>query len=186
MADRVARLVTADFAPAVLLTVLLEVVGWHAFGNSLAGVAWGLTAALLASIIPFVVILRGARRDAFTDHLAGRREQRRTPLVIGLGSVMVGLLVLVMLGAERELLAALAAVVSLAVVLLAVSHWWKISLRSAGAAGFVLILTGARAVARRFRVGDDGQTKPAMHGESGFGLAEPIDARETIERSGRR
>lgn len=140
MADRVARVVTEIFAPAVLLTVLLVFVGWHAYGDSLVGVVWGLAAALFASIIPFAVILRGVRRGALTDHHIGRREQRRTPLLIGLGSVVVGIVALAMLGAARELLAALGAVACSAIVSLAVSHWWKVSLHTAGAAGFVIIL----------------------------------------------
>lgn len=140
MADRIARVVTEAFAPAVLLTVLLVVVGWHAYGDSLVGVAWGLTAALFASVIPFAVILRGVRGGALTDHHIGRREQRRRPLLIGLGSVAVGLVALVALGADRELLAALGAVACSAIVALAVSHWWKVSLHTAGAAGFVVIL----------------------------------------------
>lgn len=140
VADRVARVVTEVFAPAVLLTLLLVVVGWHAYGDRLVGVAWGLTAALFASVIPFAVILRGVRGGALTDHHIGRREQRRRPLLIGLGSVAVGLVALVALGADRELLATLGAVACSAIVALVVSHWWKVSLHTAGAAGFVVIL----------------------------------------------
>lgn len=140
MADRLARVVTEILAPAVLLAVLLVLVGWHAYGESLAGLVWGMSAALFASIIPFAVILRGVRSGELTDHHVGRREQRRTPLLVGLGSVAIGLVVLIVLGVERELLAALAAVACLAAVVTTISHWWKVSLHAAGAAGFVVIL----------------------------------------------
>lgn len=139
-ADRLARVVTELFAPAVLVTVLLVVVGWHAYGYSLVGAAWGLAAALFASVIPFALILRGVRSGTLTDHHVGRREQRRTPLLIALGSVAVGLIGLLAFGAERELLAALAAVFIGLIVSLAVTRWWKISVHTDVAASVVAIL----------------------------------------------
>lgn len=131
---------TEIFAPAVLVTVLLVVIGWHAYGYSLAGAAWGLLAALFASIIPFAVILRGVRSGALTDHHVGRREQRRTPMVIGVGSMAVGIVGLVVLGVERELLATLGAVVCGLIVSILVTRWWKISVHTDVAASVVVVL----------------------------------------------
>lgn len=138
--DRLARLVTEVFAPAILVTVLLVVVGWHAYDDSPAGVAWGLAAALFASVIPFAVILRGVRAGTVTDHHLGRREQRRIPILLGLASVTAGLLALIALGAAGELLAALTACACGMIVTLVVSHWWKMSVHAGVAAGVVTVL----------------------------------------------
>src|SRR5690349_10555482 len=77
--DRVAKLVTEVFAPAILVTILLVLVGWQAYGYSLAGAGWGVATALFTSVIPFLAILGGVRLGKLTDHHIVLREQRRLP-----------------------------------------------------------------------------------------------------------
>lgn len=139
-AARTARLLTEVLAPAVVISLLLLVVGWHAYDSSLAGLGWGMAAALFGSIIPFAVILRGVRSGTLSDRHVGRREQRRTPLIIGLASVSVGIAALVVLGAARELLAALGAVLIGGFVSMAVNTRWKMSIHTDVASSAVAIL----------------------------------------------
>ncbi|MEH1026239.1 phosphatase PAP2 family protein [Micromonospora profundi] len=137
---RIARLVTELTAPAVLVSLLMIAVSWHSSPGGGRGLAWGLLATLFVTGIPFAYILGGVRRGRFTDHHIGRREQRRVPLLVGLGSVTAGLVLLTVLGAPRPLLAlAVAGLVGL-VVAVSVSHWWKMSIHSAVAAGTLVIL----------------------------------------------
>ncbi|MGB2571433.1 phosphoesterase PA-phosphatase [Micromonospora citrea] len=138
-ATRLARLVTELTAPAVLVSVLTLVVGWRAAGGA-HGLAWGLLATLFASGIPFAYILGGVRRGRLTDHHVGVREQRRVPLLFGLASAAAGLALLAALGAPRPVLALVAAGVVGLVVAVAVSHWWKMSIHTAVAAGAVVVL----------------------------------------------
>ncbi|MET8305532.1 MULTISPECIES: phosphatase PAP2 family protein [unclassified Micromonospora] len=144
---RVARLVTELTAPAVLVSLLMVAVSWHSARRASHGLAWGLLATLFVTGIPFAYIVGGVRRGRLTDHHIGRREQRRVPLLVGLGSVAAGLALLAVLGAPRPLLAlAVAGLVGL-VVAVSVSHWWKMSIHSAVAAGTLVILAltfGAR------------------------------------------
>ena len=82
-----------------------------------------------------VSFLLGVRRGRLTDHHVGVREQRRIPLRIALASVLVGLAVLWLAGAPREMLALVTAMfVSLAVTLV-ITHWWKVSAHAAVAGG---------------------------------------------------
>ncbi|MBQ1074207.1 phosphatase PAP2 family protein [Micromonospora sp. C31] len=147
---RLARFVTELTAPAVLVSALTLAVGWRSGRGGVHGLAWGLLATLFVSGIPFAYILGGVRRGRLTDHHVGVREQRRVPLLIGLCSVAAGLALLAVLGAPRPVLAlATAGLVGL-VVAVTVSHWWKMSIHSAVAAGslVVLVLTfGARSLA---------------------------------------
>jgi membrane-associated phospholipid phosphatase len=138
--QRTARIVTEVFAPGVLVSVLLLAVGLHAAGGP-SGLLWGLLAALFASITPMAYILRGVRRGHWTDHHVTVREQRRLPLLVGLASVVVGLGLLIWLKAPRELLALVAAMVAGLGVTVLVTHWWKISVHTAVAAGTVVVLT---------------------------------------------
>ncbi|WP_243709770.1 phosphatase PAP2 family protein [Micromonospora sp. 15K316] len=144
---RLARLVTELTAPAVLTPVLMIAVGWHSAQGGAAGLGWALLAVVFVSGIPFAYIVGGVRRGRLTDHHVGQREQRRIPLLVGLCSVVVGLVLLVGLGAPRPVVAlAVAGAIGL-VVAVTVSHWWKMSIHSAVAAGTVVILVltfGAR------------------------------------------
>ncbi len=136
---RLARAVTEMLAPAVLIAVLLVLLGWHSSGYQPRGLLWGLCAGTFESLIPFAYIVRGVRSGRFTDHHVGVREQRRAPFLFGLGSVLVGLVLLLLLGAARQLLAAVVAGGVGLVVAVVVSHWWKMSIHAAVAGGSCVI-----------------------------------------------
>jgi membrane-associated phospholipid phosphatase len=139
-ADLVARIATEAFAPAVLVAGLMLVVGWHA--GDQAGVSrwWGLPGALFAAGIPLAYIVRGVRKGRYSDHHIPEREHRRVPLLFGIASVVVGLALLVVLEAPRDVLALLAAGAAGLVVFGSVTYWWKISIHAGVAAGTVAVL----------------------------------------------
>lgn len=138
--ERLARIVTEVFAPAVLVAVLLVVAGWHA--GERAGVArwWGLPGAVFAAGIPIAYVLRGVRAGRYADHHLADREHRRIPLLVGIASVAVGVTVLIVLGAPREIVALLVAGGVGLLVCVVVSQWWKMSIHAAVAAGAVTVL----------------------------------------------
>ncbi len=137
---RLARLVTELFAPAPTVALLLLIVAWHSASTPAEAVKWGILAALFASILPFLYIVRGVRRRQFTDHHVGVRAQRPLPLAIGIMSVIVGLLLLVLLGAPRELVALVGAMVAGLTTSTLVTLFWKLSIHAAVTAGAVVIL----------------------------------------------
>lgn len=137
---RTARIVTEVTAPAILVATMFLLLGWYSSRESAAGLAWGLLAAVFGSLIPFVYILGNVRRGRLTDHHVGVREQRRVPLLVGLASVAVGLLLMAALGAPRAVLALTAAGAVGLAVSVTVSHWWKMSIHSAVASGAAVIL----------------------------------------------
>ncbi len=122
--DLVARIVTEVFAPAVLVAGLMVVVGWHAGQQSGVSRWWGLAGAVFAAGIPMACVLRGVRRGRFADHHIPEREHRRLPLLVGIASVLLGLALLVVLDAPRDVVALLAAGAAGLVVCVTVSHWW--------------------------------------------------------------
>ncbi|GAA2614252.1 hypothetical protein GCM10010399_51370 [Dactylosporangium fulvum] len=139
--QRIARALTEIFAPAVLVSVLLVLLGLHSEPDRPArGLVLGVLAALFESVLPFLYILRGVRNGSLTDHHVGDHKQRRGPLLVGLGSIAVGFAVLLWLGAHRDLIAAVVAGGVGLIVAMAVNHWWKMSIHAAVAAGSVVIL----------------------------------------------
>jgi len=138
--DTAARGLTEVFAPAVLACVLPLVIGVHAGPTVVAGLGWGLLAALFGAVIPYAMILNGVRRGRLSDRHIGVRSQRTKPLALGLVSVLVGLALLTVLGAPRELVALVVASFVGGSVATAVNHFWKLSVHASVAAGTCVIL----------------------------------------------
>lgn len=140
MRYRLARLVTEVFAPAPVAGSLLLLVGWHSASKTAEGLLWGFLAALFAVLLPFLYLVRGVRRRKFTDHHVRIRQQRPLPLSVGITSVLVGLGLMVVLGAPKELVALVAAMVVGLTVSTLVTLFWKISIHVAVVAGAVVIV----------------------------------------------
>jgi hypothetical protein len=132
--------VSEVLGPAVLVAVLMLAVGWHA--GAAPGVSrwWGLPGALFAAGIPLAYVLRAVRQGRLTNHHIPEREQRRGPLLFGIGSVVIGLAALILLGAPRDILALLAAGGVGLLVYALVTHWWKMSIHAGVVAGSVTTL----------------------------------------------
>ena len=132
-----ARIVTEAGAPWVINIVT----------SLLAGVAvgapwWGLFVALVCGGIPMVVILGGMRRGQASDHHVTDIKQRRWVIPAILAIVAVGLVVEVIAGAPRELIAWTAAglVVLIGIGIITIAGHWKVSVHTAVAGGTTVLL----------------------------------------------
>ena len=134
-----ARVISSITSPVNVAAALLVIVALHS-SHGVVGLVWGAIAALFAAAIPLAFILRGVRRGDWTDRHVRDRQKRRGPLLFGLLSVVVGLVVLSAWSAPRELVALVAAMLVGLAVTLAVTHWWKISIHTAVFSGAVVIL----------------------------------------------
>ncbi|MFV2198378.1 phosphatase PAP2 family protein [Nocardiopsis sp. LOL_012] len=139
--SRVARLVTEVCAPGILVVVILVAVGWYA-APGLVGLGWGLLAALFCGIVPYGILIAGARAGWWTDHHVGDRRQRLVPLLIIIACVVAGIAALAVLGAPGPLFALVAAmlVTLFATLGITVAARWKISVHTAVAGGVAVIL----------------------------------------------
>jgi membrane-associated phospholipid phosphatase len=133
-----ARRCTDLLEPTNWLIVTVLAVGWHADGR--AGLGWGLLAALFAGVLPRVFLSYGVRRGLWSDRTVGARRPRLIVLGFITGSVAVGLILLVVLGAPRLLTGYLAFMLGSVAVLAAITVGWKISIHCAVASGSVAIL----------------------------------------------
>ena len=125
-----ARVLTEAGAPVVVLVAMPIVISIHAAGTVLAGVGWGLLAALFFGVIPFAYVLRGVRLGLWTDHHVSDRGRRKPVFFFSLASMLAGLLVLAASGAPRALLAFLTTLLVEAVLALGVTLAWKVSLHA--------------------------------------------------------
>jgi hypothetical protein len=133
-----ARLCTYLLEPKNWLIVTVVGVGWHADG--LAGVGWGLLAALFTAVLPTVFISYGVRRGRWDDRNVGARRPRLIVLAFIAASVAAGLIVLAAAGAPRLLTGYLCFMLASVAGLVLVTMVWKISIHCAVASGSVAIL----------------------------------------------
>ena len=135
-----ARLVTEILAPAPTVAALVLLVAWHSAPTAAEAVRWGTLAVLFVSVIPFLYVLRGVRRGGLTDHHVGVRQQRTVPLLVGVASMLVGLIQLAFWGAPRDLIALVVVVAIGMATSLLVTLVWKLSIHAAVVSGAVTIL----------------------------------------------
>ncbi|HLI52103.1 MAG TPA: hypothetical protein VKU87_09910 [Thermomicrobiaceae bacterium] len=139
-AIRLARWITHALAPAPVVGVLLVVIALHSSSTIAAALGWSILTVAFAVLIPFAYLLRGVRRHRFTDIHVRLREQRSPPLLVGIGSILISLGLLVVLGAPQELIALVAAMTAGLLLTLLVTLVWKISVHAAVWGGTVVIL----------------------------------------------
>jgi hypothetical protein len=132
--------ITEVLAPSVLMVVLFLAVGFAADGFP-RGLLWGLAGAFFASIGPAAVIVIGVQRGRWSDRHLTVREHRRVPLIAAFALVVLGLVLLVVLHAPREIIATEAAMLAGLVVSTPITQVWKISFHTGVAAAVGLILT---------------------------------------------
>lgn len=134
-----ARLITDTLAPANLVIAILLIIGWHST-SSVTGLGWGMLAALFCGGVPFAVIILGVKRGHWTDKHVRVREQRAVPLLATMASVLIGISLLVVLRAPREVFALVVAMLVGLITTMMVTVWWKVSVHTAVAGGVVVIL----------------------------------------------
>ena len=139
--DRLARLVTEIFAPAVWAAAMPLIVVAGAGVGLLAAGGWGLLTVVFSAVIPYGVIWLGVRRGQLTDHHIGKREQRRKPLVFGLASVLTGLILLIVLDAPSQLVGLVLVMLAVLLAATAVNLKWKLSAHTAVSGASVTVLT---------------------------------------------
>jgi hypothetical protein len=140
-ADRthLARGVTELLAPAHLAVAQLLLVSWHR-SPGLAGLGWGLLTATFCGLIPYGIVIAGVRRRRWTDRHVRIRQQRPVPFLAAIASFLAGLALLVALGAPRQLVALVVAMLTCLAATLLVTLWWKLSLHTVAASGTVAVL----------------------------------------------
>ena len=136
---RVARLITEGLAPWVLVAALPPLLAFAGDEAVVPRLAWSLVIVTFCSLIPMGILVGALRRGKVTDHHVRVREQRPVPLLLGIGSVLVGL-GLMHFGAPRDLRALTWAMLAGLVVTTVITLVWKISVHAAVAAGTVVIL----------------------------------------------
>ena len=139
-ADRLAQTITEVLAPPHLVIGLLVVVGAASHQSPVLGALWGLAAALFVGVLPYAGVLLAVRRGNLPSRNIPERVHRLAPIVLTAVSVAVGVTLLVLLDAPRDLVALVGAKLAGLAATGLVTTVWKISMHTAVAAGACVIL----------------------------------------------
>ncbi|MEY9877881.1 membrane-associated phospholipid phosphatase [Streptacidiphilus sp. MAP12-33] len=141
-----ARVVTRGLDPQNIIVGVLLLVG--AVRHGWGGAGWALFAAFFAGVVPQGMIKLGVRRGRLGDRYVGDRAKRAKVLPLVGTSVLVGLVLMALLGAPRELVAMILAMLATLVPVLGITAGlrWKVSIHTAASAGAVAMLALALGV----------------------------------------
>jgi hypothetical protein len=130
--------VTEVLSPAVIVVALPLAVAWQATGYDLVPtLGWGLLVAVFYSVIPMVIMVRGARRGRWDGHWVRERERRMVPFLLCLVSTVAGLAIMLVGGAPQPVIALSWSMIATLLVVLAITRWWKVSVHATVAGGAI-------------------------------------------------
>jgi membrane-associated phospholipid phosphatase len=139
---RAAGVVTEVLSPAVVVIALLLAVAWRATGHDVvATVGWSLLIAVFFSLLPMAYLVRGARRGRWDGHWVRDRAHRTVPLLVCLSSALAGVVIMLVGGAPRQVMALAWAMILTLVACLVITRWWKVSVHATVAGGAVAMVT---------------------------------------------
>ncbi|HEY7592335.1 MAG TPA: hypothetical protein VH969_04215 [Actinophytocola sp.] len=141
-ARRTALVVTELLSPAVVAVALPLAVAWHATGYDVpATLGWIAVVAIFFCVLPMAFLVHGARRGRWDGHWVRDRAHRTVPLLVCLASALAGMVVMLVAGAPRELVALAWAMIITLAVCLVITRWWKVSVHATVAGGAVAMLS---------------------------------------------
>ncbi|HEY5987939.1 MAG TPA: phosphatase PAP2 family protein [Streptosporangiaceae bacterium] len=137
---RVARLVGELLSPPPIIVVLALVVAWDSSSTPGMAILWGGIVAGFASVLPYVIMLRGVRCGRLSDKNISLRQERVRFGVAAITSILIGLAVLAVFNAPAEMVALLASIAVGVACGWVITRWWKISAHAAIAAAAATVL----------------------------------------------
>jgi len=138
MVDRLARWISILFDSSVLSIPIFLAFGWIDAGAS--GLGWAVLILVIVTGIPLAYLLVGRKRGWVTDMEMTRRSERPRFILVSLSSDVLAILLLGAIHGPHLLIVIVLAYFCLAITMLTISNFWKISLHMAGVGGLSIAL----------------------------------------------
>ncbi|MBK5093279.1 MAG: hypothetical protein JJE48_07165 [Actinobacteria bacterium] len=127
-----AVLISRVFNPLYVAVPALLAVALKVSSDLLHGFLWWLLYITFSTVIPFVDLLVRLRLGKVSDFHVSKKEERTMPMLYNIGYLTIGVVVMVVLGAPKAIVAVGVTSLFLVVISLIVNFWWKISLHAFG------------------------------------------------------
>lgn len=126
----IARLISIISTPPLVLTLFLVYLMFHFAQSSKEAAEWLIIGFLFLAFIPSAYVFYLAKNDRIHGFHMFRKEERIRPMLLAFGSVLTALILFSWLGAEKPIIAFLAAGVINIVVFTLITKFWKISIHT--------------------------------------------------------
>ena len=134
MKDRLARWISILFDSSVLSMPIFLAFGW--IESNTSGLGWAILILIIVTGIPLAYLVIGIKRGWVSDMEMTERSERPRFILISLSSDVLALLILRVLHGPHLLSVIVLTYFCLAITMLTISSFWKISLHMAGVGGF--------------------------------------------------
>jgi hypothetical protein len=138
MRDRLARWISILFDSSVLSIPIFLAFGW--IESDTSGLGWATLMLIIVTGIPLAYLVIGIKRGWVSDMEMTERSERPRFILISLSSDVLALLILHALHGPHLLSEIVLTYFCLAITMLTISSFWKISLHMAGVGGFATAL----------------------------------------------
>ena len=138
---RIAWFISNIFSPVVVSLPFIILVALYHAHNATHALVYAALTFLFLTIGPMVYILIGVLRGTLTDPDVSVRSQRFGPFLFCLGSALVGLVVLMLTHAPKNLQTVLIISSVSGVVMILITLFWKISMHASSFASAITMLT---------------------------------------------
>jgi len=128
----VARLISQIFHPVILSVVSIFIVGVLGVRPLASGLGWAVLCTLIQVLPPTIFFSVRLRQGIYSDDDVSVRSQRNELYLFGMATVLVGVVLLIILGAPTSFVALLASAALLNGLSWFINLSWKISIHSAG------------------------------------------------------
>lgn len=129
-----ARWISQVFHPVTLSIINLFIVGTFALPHRLAGLGWAVLCVALQILPGMAFFTIRLRQGVYTDEDVSVRHQRNELYFFSMGIIVVGMAVLIVLGAPDAFLALLCSAAVMNVLSWSINLFWKISVHAASMA----------------------------------------------------
>ncbi len=129
------------FAPPWVMLATQLVVAWHVTSSAAQALRWAVLTGMFTAVVPYAFVLLGVRLGRWSDRHIRLRHQRLVPILFGLSTSVLGLLLLRTWAAPTQLLVVLVAIIASIPPFVLINVWWKISVHAGCMGGSLVVLT---------------------------------------------
>jgi len=140
---RSARLISRISHPLYITPLIILAASLGSTSSTAAAFYWWGIYQVFATIIPLADLIWRRRSGRISDWHVSRREERKWPLFFGILYAAAGSLAFYLLSGPRILLACMLSGLTLGIITLAVTSFWKISLHLMGNGSLAVIFLAA-------------------------------------------
>lgn len=138
---RLARCISTILSPVIISVPFVIAVALYHTRNIAAALTYASVTLFFLSFGPMVYIIAGVRKGKFTDLDVSVRSQRLHPFLFALSSTLLGLGVLSLIDAPKNLQTLFLITIISGFIMMIITLWWKISLHASSLASALTMLT---------------------------------------------